>query len=147
MMLRHLAGWRGTSVSATTRPVPGPLVDRAAKDRTGGRMGALSMSISTYASQFGGFSGEAFEIVGERPGPQETRLVETRILRPRNSPVAITYVVKEADGRWRITDVLLDNTISELAVRRSEYRRILKRLGPEGLIGVLNHKANVLVSK
>jgi ABC-type transporter MlaC component len=40
---------------------------------------------------------------------------------------------------------LLDNTISELAVRRSEYRRVLKRDGIDGLIAILEAKTRNLV--
>lgn len=98
------------------------------------------MSIGTYASQFDGYSGEAFETVEERPGPQKTLLVETRILRPNKEPVGITYVMRKRKDRWRISDVLLDNSISELAVRRSEYRLVLKNSGVEGLVSTLNGK-------
>lgn len=105
------------------------------------------LSISTYASQFDGFSGEAFETVGERPGPQQTLLVETRILRPQKSPVGITYVLRMNNEQWQIVDVLLDNSISELAVRRSEYRLVLKNSGVDGLVKVLNEKADAMTAK
>lgn len=102
------------------------------------------MSLSTYAARFKGYSGQEFEIEGSRPGPQETVLVSTRIVSPKNDPVEIVYVVKEADGRWRVADVLLENSISELAVRRSEYRAILKKDGVSGLIATLNEKSQDL---
>ena len=105
------------------------------------------LSISTYASQFDGFSGEAFETVGESPGPQQTLLVETRILRPQKSPVGITYVLRMNNEQWQIVDVLLDNSISELAVRRSEYRMVLKNSGVDGLVKVLNEKAEAMTAK
>ncbi|MBT3306715.1 MAG: toluene tolerance protein, partial [Alphaproteobacteria bacterium] len=92
------------------------------------------LSISTYASQFDGYSGQSFVTRGEAPGPQNTVLVKTQILDPGSSPVDITYVTRQIKDHWRILDVLLDNGISELAVRRSEYRRILKTGGIDGLI-------------
>ncbi len=106
----------------------------------------IRMSASTYASQFDGYSGEAFKTLGAKPGPRGTMLVATQILRPDDSPVAITYVVKESGGMWRIVDVLLDNSISELAVRRSEYRQMLRSKGMKGLIDLLNSKASSLVA-
>lgn len=105
------------------------------------------LSVSTYASQFDGYSGQLFETTGERPGPQETRLVETRLMRPNGDPVPLTYVLKMDGDRWRIADVLLESGISELAVRRSEYRRVLKSEGIEGLIRTLNEKASVLMQE
>ncbi len=109
--------------------------------------GFARMSVGTYAAQFDGFSGEAFETLGEKPGPQGTVLVKTRIVRPDDSPVGLTYVLKQADAGWRIADVLLDDSISQLAVRRSEYRRVLRKNGVDGLIAVLNRKADELTAE
>lgn len=100
------------------------------------------LSVSTYASQFDGFSGQSFETIGERTGPQDTLLVDTNILRPGKDPVKITYVMKGA----RIVDVLLDSSISELAVRRSEYNLVLNGSGVAGLIETLNKKADNLIA-
>ena len=105
------------------------------------------MSVGTYAAQFDGFSGQAFETVGEKPGPQGTTLVETHITDPDDDPVALTYVLKQVDANWRIADILLDNKISQLAVRRSEYRRVLKQKGVDGLIATLNGKADELIAE
>ena len=104
------------------------------------------LSIATYAAQFNGYSGEKFETVGERPGPQNTVLVETRIVESAGSTVGLTYVLKQDGGRWLIADVLLDNSVSQLAVRRSEYRRILKDSGISGLVDTLNKKADELLA-
>lgn len=105
------------------------------------------MSIATYASQFDGYTGEKFETIGERPGPQNTALVETRIVETNGAATGLTYVLKQTGERWLIADILLDNSVSQLAVRRSEYRRILKDLGIPGLIDSLVQKANELLAK
>lgn len=105
------------------------------------------LSISTYASNFNGFSGESFETRGEKPGPQNTTLVSTRIVKSTGSPVEIVYVTRRAKGEWRIVDVLVDNGISELAVRRSEYRAILQSGGVDGLIATLNAKSDQLLNE
>ncbi len=120
-------------------------VDTAQRDDLAAAFARLS--VATYASRFDGYSGQSFETTGERPGPRATRLVDTRILSPGDQPVPLTYVVKRIDGLWGIVDVLLDTGISELAVRRSEYRSILKKGGVEGLIAVLNAKADELLSQ
>jgi phospholipid transport system substrate-binding protein len=99
------------------------------------------LSITTYAARFNGFSGESFEVIGERQGPRDTMLVDTRLNRSDGPPVAITYVMAEREGDWRIVDVLLDKSISELAVRRSEYNHVLRSNGTEGLARTLEEKA------
>ncbi len=121
---------------------------KATKAQTDKLVAAFSyLSISTYASQFDGYSGQSFETQGEKPGPQKTVLVKTQIIDPGSDPVDLTYVTREIKGRWRIIDVLLDTGISELAVRRSEYRRILKTGGIDGLIRTLNAKADQLLDE
>jgi phospholipid transport system substrate-binding protein len=105
------------------------------------------VSIATYASRFDGYSGQRFETVSVKDGPQETRLVDTRLVNPDGEDVALTYVTKVIDGGWRIIDVVLDGGISELAVRRSEYRRVLKSDGIAGLIAMLNGKARAMQGK
>jgi len=103
------------------------------------------MSVGTYASRFDGYSGESFKTVGEMPGPSGTVLVKSQVLRPGKPPVDLTYVTKKFGEEWRIVDVLLDNGISELAVRRSEYHRILANGGVDRLIQALNQKTNNLI--
>lgn len=105
------------------------------------------VSIGTYAMRFDGYSGQSFEVNGEKPGPRGTVLVETHILSPGDDPVEITYVMKTFEGAWRIVDVLLAGGISELAVRRSEYRSVLKSRGVGGLIAALNKKADNLAGR
>jgi phospholipid transport system substrate-binding protein len=102
------------------------------------------LSVTTYAARFDGFSGESFETLGERQGPRDTVLVDTRLNRTDGPPVPITYVMAERDGEWRIVDVLLDKSISELAVRRSEYNQVLRTSGTEGLTQTLDEKADEL---
>ena len=92
------------------------------------------MSAATYASQFKSYSGESFKTIGERPGPQNSVLVQTQIIRKKKKPVGLTYIVFKVNDQWRIVDILLDNKISQLAVRRSEYRNLLNRTGIDGLI-------------
>ena len=105
------------------------------------------MSISILATLFDGYSGETFKLVEEKPGPQNTTLVVTKLVKSDQSTVEISYVTRQFKNGWRIIDVILDRGISELMVRRSEYRLILKNRGVAGLISVLNGKAGELVSR
>ena len=104
------------------------------------------VSVGTYANRFSGFSGQSFQTKETREGPQKTILVDTVLKNPSGSDVDLTYVCREIKGAWRIIDVLLGPGISELAVRRAEYRRILKSDGIDGLIATLKRKARGLRS-
>ena len=106
------------------------------------------MSAGTYAAQFDGYSGESFAIDGVKPGPRGSRLVATRIVTGKGESVPITYVLIDSDtpDDWQITDVLLNNAISELSVRRSEYRSIVEKSGLPGLAKTLDDKASELLA-
>ena len=105
------------------------------------------MNISTLATLFDGYSGETFKIVGERDGPQNTRIVETVLTKSDKSTNEIAYVARQfSSSRWYLIDVVVDRGISEISVRRSEYARILKDQGIDGLIKTLNDKADELLS-
>jgi phospholipid transport system substrate-binding protein len=114
----------------------------AEKDRL--QQAFTHLSVMTYAARFSGFSGERFETLGERPGPRGSVLVDTQLVRPDAPAVAITYVMADSDGTPRIVDVLLDRSISELAVRRSEYNQVLRNGGVEKLASTLDEKAEAL---
>lgn len=104
------------------------------------------MNISTLATLFDGYSGETFKIVGERDGPQNTRIVETVLTKSDKSTNEIAYVARQFSSRWYLIDVVVDRGISEISVRRSEYARILKDQGVDGLVKTLNYKADELLS-
>ena len=105
------------------------------------------VSVATFAIRFDSYSDQAFEIIGEKTGPRAVTIVETEIRSTDSPPVKIVYVLKVVNERIGIVDVLLDGAISELALRRSEYRRVLKKEGIEGLIARLDKKVDELLGK
>lgn len=104
-------------------------------------------SIATYAKQFDSFDGQSFNIVSAKPGPRGTMIVDTRLNQPSDSPVELAYVMRKNDSGWQIIDVLVDNGISQLAVRRSEYINVLSQKGVPGLIAELDSKTSKLLGK
>ena len=54
--------------------------------------------------------------------------------------------MRQVKDEWRIVDVLVDKGISELAVKRSEYRGVLRYGGIDALIRTLNAKADQLLA-
>ena len=103
-------------------------------------------SVATYASRFNGWSGQSFETLSVGDGPRGTKIVRTRINRPDQEPVPLSYVLREAAGQWRIVDILLAAGISEIAVRRSEYRSVLKSGGIAALAQLLEDRTQKLLT-
>lgn len=99
---------------------------------------------ANYAGQFTGYSGESFEILGEEPAIRDTRVVRTRLTRPSDEDVQLNYRLRQVDGEWRIIDIYLNGTVSELALRRSEYSSVLKREGLESLLSTIAAKCQEL---
>jgi phospholipid transport system substrate-binding protein len=95
---------------------------------------------ATWASRFDSYSGEKLEVGGTKPYGA-SQLVETRIVKPDGEPVSINYLMRRDGDGWRIGDVYLTGTISELATRRAEFSSVLRSQGVDGLIDALNRKA------
>ena len=100
---------------------------------------------ATYADRFDSYSGEKLQVAGERPTDFGT-IVESRIVKPDGQPVAINYLMHQQDRSWRIADVYLTGTVSELATRRSEFTSILARQGVDGLVATLDRKTETLLA-
>ncbi len=98
------------------------------------------MSIATFAARFDGYSGERFEVLGAKPAPRKAVLVRNRLIKSDGETVAINYLLKAAEGRWRVVDVFLDAKYSELAMKRSEYGSVIKNAGFYELIRRLDEK-------
>jgi phospholipid transport system substrate-binding protein len=130
-------------LETSLRVAASPDYDRAPPDQQKSLLEAFARrSAAQYVQRFTGYSGESFETVGNRPGPRGTTLVETRLIRPNDKPVTLTYVLRQRDGKWGIADVLLDGTISQLAVQRSDYANALRNGGIAALTKELNSYAD-----
>jgi phospholipid transport system substrate-binding protein len=93
-----------------------------------------ALSVATYASRFNGYSGQRFETLREEPGAGGTVLVRTRVIDPGHEDIQLDYRMRQQGGRWLIIDVFMNGTVSELALRRSEYTSVLQREGFEALV-------------
>ena len=104
------------------------------------------MTTATYASRFDGFSGEEFEILQTADRPNGDKIVKTRIVQSNGKPVALNYLMHKTGTDWKIVDVYLDGTISELASRRAEFGAILKSGGPDALVSSLLKRGDKLLA-
>lgn len=97
-------------------------------------------SIATYANRFDGFGGESFATNGESTLANGDQMVRTQINRPNDSPVALNYLMRNFGGQFRVVDIYLTGTISELASRRAEFTNILRDGGADRLAAELNRR-------
>ena len=111
------------------------------------RQGFSELMTANYAGRFVGWADQSFTTVGAEEAGHGTILVRTRLHVPgEEEDVSLDYRLREVDGSWRIIDVFLNGTVSELALRRSEYSSVLKRDGFEALITSVQRKRDELAS-
>jgi len=82
-------------------------------------------TIATYVANFDKYNGERFRIL---PGMRDSgpdRIVNTEIVTARGQRLRLDYVMRDGNGAWRAVDVLLEGSISRVAVQRSDFRKIL----------------------
>ncbi len=90
--------------------------------------------VSNYAARFDHYANQQFEIVGEEPGTKDTVLVRTQVIDPGKETVDLSYRLRGTGDEWKVIDVYLKGSVSELALRRSEYAGVLKREGFTALV-------------
>lgn len=86
-------------------------------------------TVASYAGRLETYTGETFETIGEEPSAHDTVVVQTRLEIPDDEDMEFNYRLRQSGGGWRIIDVYMNGTVSELALRRSDYSSVLKRDG------------------
>jgi len=95
---------------------------------------------ASYASRLDGFRGQRFETLGAEPGGRDTIAVRTKVVNPGDEDVLLTYRLREIAAGWRVIDIYLKGTVSELAVRRSDYAAVLRSGGFAALCASVEKK-------
>ena len=71
----------------------------------------------------------------------ETRiLVKTIMLSSENEPIKFYYVFEYEEEKWKVFDILLDGSISEISVKKNDFKRTISDEGASGLIKKLKSK-------
>lgn len=131
---------------AMTRIAVGPPWTGLAEDERQALVSAFSdWVVATYANRFDGYAGESFATGGESALQNGDRLVRTQLLRPNDAPVQLNYLLRGGEGRWRVVDIYLAGTISELASRRAEFTTLLREGGAERLSAELRRRTAALL--
>ena len=97
--------------------------------------------ISSVADIRDRYSGQVYRLLGwERPTPDAVLIKSILDYPGRAVDIFIDYRVSERPQGWRIVDVHQPPAVSEVAMRRSEYRTLLERRGFDGLIAEMNDR-------
>jgi phospholipid transport system substrate-binding protein len=134
-------------LASMSRIAVGPSWSTLTQQQQAGITNAFTrMTIATYASRFDGFSGEQFQILETIDRPNGDKIVKTQIVKSDGGTVPLNYLVRKSGSDWKIVDIYLDGTISELANRRAEFGAILKSGGPDALVSSLTKQGDKLLT-
>ncbi len=97
-------------------------------------------TVASYVANFDAAGGEKFVIAPETRQVGKDTVVQTRIVGPAGDSTKLDYVMRESGGVWKVVDVLLDGSISRVAVTRSDYRALLSTPDAAPLIASLRGK-------
>mgnify|MGYP002630727914 CR=1 FL=1 len=97
------------------------------------------LSISTYAGWFKEYNGEEFKYIEQKEMPRDYVLVRSQLIRANGDTVNFDYLLHQDKEDWRIINILADG-VSDLALKRVEYRSTIKQNGFKVFIDMLKKK-------
>ena len=68
----------------------------------------------------------SFKISSEKNIGKKYKLVKTYLILKNNEQIEINYLFRKKN-KWKIFDVLLAGSISEIATKKSEFKEYLKK--------------------
>ena len=81
-------------------------------------------TVASYVANFDNFNGERIELSPESRMVGADQVVGTRLI-SGGETTPIDYVMHKTPDGWRAVDVLLNGSISQVAVNRSDWRSLL----------------------
>lgn len=103
-------------------------------------------TVTSYASQFDSFGGETFTVLPTEKPLGQSFIVQSKLQPGSGDPVELDYVVHNTPNGWRITDVLLGGTISQVALHESDFASLVSSGDASRLIAALQTKIAKLQS-
>ena len=113
-------------------------------------------TVATWVGNFDEYSGEVFQVapqtrsvgrVGSVGSEGNDEVVTTRIVPLTGEPTRLDYVMRQGAEGWKAVDILLNGTISRVAVQRSDFRSLVVGGDPAPLIATLRQRAASLARK
>lgn len=83
------------------------------------------LSVTTYTSRFNAYNGEQFSIIAQKALPRGGIRVAGQLSRSAEKPIDFNYHLNDRSKQWRIVNIVVDG-VSDLALKRAEYNKIMK---------------------
>jgi phospholipid transport system substrate-binding protein len=99
-----------------------------------------NFTVASYVASFDRYDDEKFEILMDIRPAGTDKVVPTRIVAANGEATRLDYLMHPDNKGWRVTDVLLEGTISRVAVQRSDFRGLVVAGDASALIASLQQK-------
>jgi phospholipid transport system substrate-binding protein len=103
------------------------------------------MTIANYAKNFDSYNGEKFTVEPASIVHGSDHFVKSA-LKTSSDTIAFNYRMHQVGSDWKITDVLLAGSISQMAQKRSDFAATLASSGPQGLAKKMNALTDQMLS-
>jgi phospholipid transport system substrate-binding protein len=103
-----------------------------------------SFIIADYVANFHSYDGEVAAVGPLTRAVGAEQVVTSTLTKPSGDVVRIDYVMGQVASRWQVQDILLDGTISRVAVQRSDFSALLAQGDARPLIASLAQKVSTL---
>ena len=124
-------------VPTMTRVAVGPDFAKLPPDQQDNLRTAFGkLLVATFASTFDDFKGETYAVDAEVAAQGHDKFVKSKF-NGAGAPVDINYLLRGKGDSWRIIDIYLNGTISQLATWRSEYGAAFQQQGFDGLMAAV----------
>ncbi len=102
------------------------------------------MTIASYAKNFDEYGGEKFTVDPTVQAVGADKRVMSKLV-TGNQTIPFNYRMRQTGGTWKILDVYLNGSISELATRRSDFGATVSTGGASALIKKINDLSDSLM--
>jgi phospholipid transport system substrate-binding protein len=99
------------------------------------------LTVATYAKSFDSYTNEKFPVEPASIARGTDKFVKSKLVAGSETH-AFIYRMHQVSGDWKITDVLLEGSISQMAQKRSDFAGVLASGGPAGLAKRINALAD-----
>jgi phospholipid transport system substrate-binding protein len=105
-----------------------------------------SFIVATYVANFHSYNDEVSSVSPTTRAVGAQQVVASTLGKPSGDSLRIDYVMGQSGSGWKIQDILLDGTISRVAVQRSDFASLLSDGNASRLIASLEQKVSTLSS-
>jgi phospholipid transport system substrate-binding protein len=96
------------------------------------------MTVANYAKSFASYGGEQFTVDPMVKMRGQDKIVESKLIGSDKMATPFVYRMHMAGDKWKVIDVYLNGTISQLALKRADFSSTVASQGAQALVKKIN---------